>query len=138
MDNVLKDLKLNIQDNKIEALFKKIKKKSIPARIKTRTPGQIYQADLLFLPDDQGFKYLLVCADTNNNSVDAEPLKQKTAKAIIIGFNSIFKRKYLKEPKFSIETDPGGEFNNKELIKLLNMKNIILRIGASGRATNKR
>ena len=137
MENVLKDMKLNIIDSKIEALFKKVRKNSIQAKIKTRTPGQIYQADLLFLPEDQGFKYLLVCVDTNNNSVDAEPLKQKTAKAIIIGFNSIFKRKYLPEPKFSIETDPGGEFNNKELIKLLNKKNIILRIGASGRSNQQ-
>ena len=50
MENALKDMKLNIQDSKIEALFKKVRKNSIPAKIKTRTPGQIYQADLLFLP----------------------------------------------------------------------------------------
>ena len=137
MDNVLKDVGLEISDNKISALFKKVKKNLIEAKIKTRKPGEIYQADLLFLPDDEGFKYLLVVVDTNNNTVDAEPLKQKTAVAIITGLTNIFKRKYLKQPGFSIEADSGGEFDNKKLRELLNKKNIILRIGESGRSNQQ-
>ncbi|EGG15646.1 hypothetical protein DFA_10488 [Cavenderia fasciculata] len=38
------------------------------------------QADLLFLPDDNGFKYALVVVDLASRLTDAEPLQNKTAK----------------------------------------------------------
>jgi len=34
-----------------------------------------HQADVLYLPEDKNFKYLLVVVDLYDRSVDAEPLK---------------------------------------------------------------
>jgi hypothetical protein len=138
MNAVLNDMGLTTKDasNKLEALFKKIEKQPYgqKTKITTREPGYIIQADLLFMPNDEGFKYLLVVVDTNNNALDAEPLKSKTSKTIIDGLNRIFIGKYIDEPKYSLEADSGSEFKNKELIKWLNGKNILLRLGAVGRS----
>jgi hypothetical protein len=38
----------------------------------------IHQADIIFLPDDNGYKYCLVVCDVASNTTDAEPLKQTT------------------------------------------------------------
>ncbi len=36
-------------------------------------PHEIHQADILFLPDDNGYKYALVVVDDATRSTDAEP-----------------------------------------------------------------
>ena len=138
MDKVLKDVGLTVGDasNKLEALFRKVEKQPYgqKPKITTRLPGYIVQADLLFMPNDDGFKYLLVVVDTNNNAVDAEALKTKASKAIIDGLNRIFNGKYIDTPQYSLEADSGSEFKNRELVKYLNDKNILLRLGAVGRS----
>ena len=50
----------------------------MPSRNRMGTePGYIYQADLLFLPNDEGYKYALVVVDIGSGLCDAEPLKSK-------------------------------------------------------------
>jgi hypothetical protein len=34
-----------------------------------------YQADVLYMPEDKGYKYMLVCVDMYYGTVDAEPNK---------------------------------------------------------------
>ncbi len=137
MDKVLKDLNLNNNNSKLSALFEKVRPNKIPTKVLTSEPGYIYQADLLFLPDDEGFKYVLTVVDTNNNNVDAEPLKTKNHNEVISAFKKIFSRGPLHYPKFSLETDPGSEFNNRDVVKYLNDKNIFLRVGARGRSNQQ-
>ena len=74
--------------------------------------GQTCQADLLYLPDDRGYKYLLVVVDDASRQMDGEPLKERSDTDIIKGFEKIFKRKLIKKPKF-IEVDSGSEFKGK-------------------------
>lgn len=76
------------------------------------TKNIYYQADLLYMPEDEKFKYILVCVDMYDNTVDAEPLKNREQKDILDAFKLIFKRKYLKFPKF-ITFDKGSEFGEK-------------------------
>lgn len=71
-----------------------------------------HQADLLFLPTDKGYKYLLVCVDNSTRLCDAEPLKNKVPEDIVKAFKSIYKRKILKVPK-NIELDKGTEFKGE-------------------------
>jgi len=71
--------------------------------------GVYYQADLLYMPEDKGYKYILVCVDLYDGILDCEPLKNKAVKDIINAFNNIFKRKYLKQPLI-ITFDLGSEF----------------------------
>jgi hypothetical protein len=72
--------------------------------------GQVAQADLLFLPNDNGYKYLLVVVDNGSRLLDAEPLKNKDAKSVINGFQMIFSRKIVEHPKAKLEVDAGSEF----------------------------
>jgi hypothetical protein len=69
--------------------------------------------DLLLLPETpKGFKYLLTAIDLGNNLIDFEPMKTKTSKEAISALLKIFKRKYVKEPKYSISSDNGTEFKS--------------------------
>ena len=118
MDKILKDMGLiteKAENNSLTNIYKKIiRPPSAEAQhIKVHEPGFIYQADLLFLPTDQGYKYLLVMIDNNNNSLDFEPMKGKTAKDALEAILAIFDRPYLKRPKFSIEVDAGTEFQGQ-------------------------
>ena len=74
--------------------------------------GYTNQADLLFLPEDQGFKYLLVCVDDSTRLIDAEPLKDKLTLNIVKAFKKIYSRKILTRPKH-IELDAGSEFKGE-------------------------
>jgi hypothetical protein len=76
-------------------------------------PGQVYQSDLLFMPDDNGYKYALVVVDVITGVMDALPLKDKTSAQVARGFDVMFNtdnNRPLKMPKFSIQVDPGSEF----------------------------
>ena len=42
-----------------------------------------YQADLLYMPEDQYYKYTLVCVDMYDGTMDAEPLKLRDNKNVI-------------------------------------------------------
>jgi hypothetical protein len=134
MDLIMEDLGLNVDNSKLKALFKSVRSNKIQARVLTRDPGYIYQADLLQLPKDGEYNYCLTVVDTNNNKCDAVALKGKTAEETLNGFKTIFNRKPLEYPKFSLETDQGKEFNNEILKKYLNDHNIFIRLGARGRS----
>lgn len=74
--------------------------------------GYTNQADLLFLPEDQGYKYLLVCVDDSTRLIDAEPIKSKITLNIVKAFKKIYSRKILTRPKH-IELDAGSEFKGE-------------------------
>lgn len=81
----------------------------------TQNPTQnaIHQADLLYLPDDEGYKYCLVVVDIATRTTDAQPLKERTSKVVLAAIKKIYKRKYLKEPIERIEVDSGSEFKDE-------------------------
>jgi len=123
-----------LKNEKLFNLFREPKKDTGPnmPHIRTRSPGQIIQADLLFLPYDAGYRYALVVVDCGNRAVDAEPIKTKTAKEVLAAFKTIFSRHYVKEPKFQVQVDAGSEFKSivKEYFK---SKNIFVRAAQVGR-----
>ena len=115
MKSILHDMGL-VPDNDSKNTLKKLYLKpdktpnaELP-HIKVPEKGMTYQADLLYLPDDQGFHYLLVVIDNNNNALDFEPMKNRTASTTLESIKKIFARKYLNKPRFMIEVDNGVEF----------------------------
>lgn len=141
MKQVLKDLKINNDDkNKsfvMELMSKPPKEKPEERpKFKNSVPFNSVMADLLFLPNDKGYKYLLTTVDLATRTTDAEPLKSKTAKDIIEGFKKIFKRKYMKIPN-KLLCDDGTEFNNKAVIKFFNGMNCLVRVAAPGRSRSQ-
>jgi hypothetical protein len=91
----------------------------------------IHQTDILFLPDDKGYKYALVIVDLHDRKTDAEPLKFKSFETILEGFKKIYYRNILSLPK-QLEVDLGTEFQ-KDVKKYFNDKEIRLKVGLPDR-----
>ncbi len=91
-----------------------------------------YQADTLYMPEDKGFKYLLVCCDLYDGTIDAEPMKEVNSVEVLKAFKEIFKRNYLTFPKF-ITFDRGNEFKNNEVEKYFNMNGTNVKYALTGR-----
>ena len=92
-----------------------------------------YQADVLYMPEDKGFKYMLVCCDMFDGTTDAEPIKKVDSKEVLKAFKSIFKRKYLNYPSF-ITFDKGNEFNDNELVNYFKKNKTNIKYAISGRS----
>jgi hypothetical protein len=78
-----------------------------------RKSGAFGEADILFLPNDRGYKYALVYTDVGNGATDAVPLKQKTAAATTKGFQKMFARNIVKFPTARFTLDAGTEFKGE-------------------------
>ena len=69
-------------------------------KFQTLIPNTIHQADLLFLPHDHGYKYLLIVVDACDRKFDAVPLKKKYSDVVRNAFKVIYEEhKILKFPK---------------------------------------
>ena len=104
--------KLNINTK----FTKEIKRPKYFTKVKDIVPHQEnfnFMADLLIMPKTkEGFKYLLVVVDLGNDEFDIEPMKNKEAKTALDSLKKMFKRKYLKIPKYTLATDDGSEFKS--------------------------
>jgi len=93
--------------------------------------GIVHQADTLYLPEDDGFKYLLVVIDNGSRKVDAEPLKTHNATDVAAAFKRLYGRSTLKKPKY-IEVDAGTEFKGA-CLKYFKDEGIKVRVAKTGR-----
>ena len=94
------------------------------------------QADLLFLPEDQGFKYALVVVDVADRKADAEPLKDKKPETVLSAIKKIWSRPYINTPKAFLKVDDGSEFKG-QFKKYMEENNIILMRGKPGRSRSQ-
>ena len=71
------------------------------------TKNALHQTDLLYLPKDNGFEYCLVVVDCGPEHIcDAQPLREKNARAVLVGIKKIYYRHIL-EPPFDLTVDTG-------------------------------
>lgn len=124
-ENLFKKLKLDetftTKPNKTKK-FDTVKQNAFPKN------GYNFMADLLFLPEtNEKFKYLLVVVDIWSNAFDIEPLKDKTAENVLLGYKNIIKRPFLNLAKASIKTDNGTEFKSV-FAEFLKTNNILHRV----------
>ncbi len=110
----------------------KEKGRSMP-HFQASKPGEVYHADLVYLPNDDGYKYALVVVDTTSKVADAEPLKNKQASTIKEAFQTIFKRKILPMPEYQISVDDGSEFKGITA-KYFNENGVYIKISKPGRS----
>jgi hypothetical protein len=117
----------------VNELYKKPKRdKGVNApRFQRPSPNTEQQADLLFLPDDNGFKYCLVVADVGSRLTDAQPIKDKTNANVLKAFQLIYKRNILSLPK-QIDFDQGTEFKGT-VAKWFEGKGIIVHLSVAYR-----
>jgi hypothetical protein len=81
------------------------------------------QCDILYLPNDGGYKYLLVVVDIGTKKCDVEPLKVRDAGTVKTALKAIYARKIIKQP-LRLEVDGGTEFRGefqKHFSKILNI-----------------
>lgn len=90
-----------------------------------------HQADILYLPDDDGYKYCLVITDVATSKTDAEPLKEISSKTTLEAMKKIYNRNILKMPDKMI-TDAGKEFKG-DFHKYLTDNNISHKTALPGR-----
>ncbi|MDR3597024.1 transposase family protein [Clostridium sp.] len=101
----------HLEDEILYQIFKKPreKKKDMPHILPCK-PGHTQQADLLFLPNDKGFRYALVVVDVGSRLCDAVPLRFKTAQSVLTAIKKMYDRNILKIPEYRIQVDAGTEF----------------------------
>lgn len=91
----------------------------------------VHQADLLFLPNDHGYKYALVVTDLATRATDIAPLKTKDSGEVAKAFKTIYKRKVLDTPSV-MQVDAGSEFAG-EVKRYFDSEKTYLRVGKAGR-----
>ncbi len=73
----------------------------------------LHRTDLLYLPKDNEVEYCLVVVDCGLEHIfDGQSLREKTARAILVGINIICTRHVL-EPPFDLTVDSGSEFKGE-------------------------
>jgi len=92
-----------------------------------------HQIDLLFLPDDNNYKYALVCVDLGYpRYIGTEKLQSKSADDVKNALLNIYKKnKYLEVPKI-LECDDGTEFK-AEFKTYFNNNGVFIRYKKAGR-----
>jgi hypothetical protein len=90
------------------------KKQSERPKVIVWKPNVTHQVNLTKIPiDPKGFHYFLVIVELTCKRVDAEPLKDKTAKKALNRFVKIYRRGCIKPPIHRLEVDSSSEFTNK-------------------------
>ena len=130
LSNLPKNIKDNQEINNLFKIPKKEKRVDMP-RFYNFQEDHTHMMDILYLPDDNGYKYCLVVVDIATNKIDAEPLKKISSSDIVGAIKKIYKRKILKKPE-KVITDSGGEFKN-EFKKYMNDEKIYLKTALPGR-----
>jgi hypothetical protein len=127
------------QNAKANTELNQLYKKPIPETGKYMPKSQVfekdiyYQADVLYMPEDKGYKYMLVCVDMYDGTVDAEPIKQVNPENILKAFKEIFKRKYLNYPVF-ITFDKGQEFGSDIIVNYFKANGTNVKYALTGRS----
>lgn len=94
-----------------------------------------HQADVLYMPEDGKYKYVLVIVDLYDGSVDAEPVQDILSKNndVLKAFNKIYSRKYLDTPLI-ITMDKGAEFTQPSIESFFKKNNVNVRYALAGRS----
>ena len=112
--------KLNIindkEDNSLLLNLVKVPEREKPPNVPHYTATKAnarHQVDLLYLKEDKGYKYLLVCVDIATRKCDAVPLKVRDAKTVRDALKKIYSRGILRLPTVDIQADKGTEFQKE-------------------------
>eukprot|EP01033_Poteriospumella_lacustris_P009565 gene9565-gene10358 len=94
-----------------------------------------HQADILYMPEDKGYKFILVVVDPYDNSVDAEPVKDILSKDndVLKAFKKIYSRKYLDFPNI-LTLDKGAEFTQEPVKKYFKDNYVHIKYSLTGRS----
>jgi len=92
-----------------------------------KIPNEVHQADILYLPHDDIYKYALTVVDIASRYKEAEPLKNKSSSETSNAFKKIYQRGPLNWPNL-LQVDPGREFQG-DVLSTMKHHNVIIRQG---------
>ncbi len=120
-----------------ELLYQLYKRPTKDSRDNTPTTqsapkNAIHQADILYLPNDDGYKYALTVVDVGSRLTECEPLKVRDSKTTLGAIKKIYNRRILSLPTDSMQVDAGTEFQ-KEFKQYFESKKITVRVAETGR-----
>jgi hypothetical protein len=77
-----------------------------------------YQADLVSMPDDNGYKYIFVVVNMTTKRMDAVPLMERTGVTVGNALATVVGRypQVLIDSIENLRTDAGAEFNNQQFM----------------------
>ena len=131
-DNIIGDKQVkNSIINRLYEVPPKESKKTMP-HFQYIEPNITQQADILFLPDDKQFKYVLLVVDVGSRLCDGVALKNKDADTVLKAFKRIYNDNDILEMPMRIEVDDGGEFKSV-VANYFKLNNVFMRIGKVGR-----
>jgi len=95
--------------------------------------GYNFMCDLIIMPENKEYEYILVVLDLWSRQFDLEPMKDKKAVTTLKHFKKILSRSYItKKNMLSMSSDNGGEFL-KEFGKFLKQNSIFHKRANPGR-----
>lgn len=110
----------------IKQLYTLPKKELEYPHLKILSPNVFHEIDILYLPNDNGYKYLLTIIDVHNSLCDARALKTMKMDDIIHSLDNIYdEQMYLTYPKL-LQSD--NQFDNSEMKQWCHSHNIKLKI----------
>ena len=87
--NILNNI-IGKDHEKLDSLFKTPKNEKDVPQFQVFKSNEIQQADLLFITEDHGYKYILVVVDDHSRKMDAEKLKDKNSSSVLKAFKKIY------------------------------------------------
>ena len=87
-------------------------------------PLEQFQIDLVYMPKswhNKGYEYILSCVDVFSKKGEMTPMKKRDSKTTAGAIKNLFEKMGI--PK-TIYSDQGTEFNNKDVLKILEENNV--------------
>ena len=91
------------------------------------------QCDIIYMPKDQGYKYLLTCIELKSKTADVEPLKTKNAEELHKAFVKIWNRNIINPNIKELYTDKGKEFENSVIQNFFKSHGIMIKYSLTNR-----
>ena len=103
-----------------DELHKQYKKPKQLRKIHFRSKDNIWNADLVIMPPENNYKYILTVLDGYTRYAWCVPLKDKKGETVANAFKEIMKKSNRKPNKLWV--DQGKEFYNEDMYKLFKFK----------------
>lgn len=96
------------------------------------TKNIYHQGDTLYMPTDGKFKFMIVICDMYDGALDAEPIMEVNNVEALRAIKEIYKRDYLKFPKF-ITFDRGQEFKGDDILEFFKINKTNVKYALTAR-----
>jgi len=132
MDDILKSFGVNEELTGIKYKGEKVVYDNFEKNLFPRH-GYNFMCDLIYMPENENYEYILVVLDLWSKQFDLEPMKNRSASTTLKHFKKMLSRSYItKKNMRTMASDNGGEFL-REFGKFLKDNSIYHKTANPGR-----